>query len=80
MNPTDPSAKTGPLGGLREVAALMGAGLKALTRFWPRRRERDDIHAPAASIEVPGDPGPVLEALEKLGDKTAPISPFPVND
>lgn len=80
MNPDQQSAKTAPLRGLSELAALMGAGLRALTRFWPRRRPRDEFHAPAASVEVPGDPGPVLETLEKLGEKAAPVSPYPVND
>ena len=80
MDPSEQSPKTGPLHGLSELVALLGAGLKALTTFWPRRRKRDDIHAPAAKVEVPGDPGPVLEALEKLEKKTAPVSPYPVND
>lgn len=80
MEPAEHPPKTGPLHGLSELAALMGAGLNALTTFWPRRRKRDDIHAPGASVEVPGDPGPVLETLEKLGDKAAPVSPYPVND
>ncbi|WP_304165067.1 hypothetical protein [Phenylobacterium aquaticum] len=80
MEPSEHRSKTGPLGGLGELAALLGAGLKALTAVWPRRRRRDDIHAPGASVEVPGDPGPVLEALEKLETQAAPVSPYPVND
>jgi hypothetical protein len=80
VDPDQQSAKTAPLRGLSEFAALVGAGFRALTGFWPRRRAREDFHAPAASVEVPGDPGPVLETLEKLGEKTAPVSPYPVND
>lgn len=72
--------KTGPVHGLREALSFVGAGLTAVLRFWPRRQPSDDIRTRPAHLEEPGDPGPVLETLEKLDRKAEKTAPYPVND
>lgn len=77
---TTPPNKTGPLHALAEAAAFLRAGLGALISGWPNRRRQQEIDAPAAPLAEPGDPGPVLETLEKLKHKAETAAPYPVND
>lgn len=71
------SPKTGRLHALGEAAAFLRAGLGALLTGWPNRRRQQEIDAPATPIAEPGDPAPVLKALEQLKQKAGTSGPPP---
>lgn len=80
MDSSEQKPKSGPLRALGEAVGFIGAGLGALITGWPNRRRQQEIAAPPSDVAEPGDPGPVLEALEALGHKTEKTAPYPVND
>lgn len=62
-----------PADDAREAVGFLRAALSALFSFWPRRGEV--VKAPASRIETPGDPGPVLEELERAKARREPPKP-----